>query len=45
MGVRNEPQRFGVRVMLGFLRHSNLRAGSPIELKRGEEIVIAKGQP
>jgi hypothetical protein len=26
LGVRNEPQRFGVRVMLGFLRHPNLRA-------------------
>ena len=26
VGVRNEPQRFGVRVMLGFLRHPNLRA-------------------
>lgn len=25
VGVRNEPQRFGMRVMLGFLRHANLR--------------------
>jgi hypothetical protein len=42
VGVRNEPQRFGVRVMLGFLRHPNLRSAPP---RRSYSLMLYGGRP